>query len=584
MTSRTGAEQAPRLLEVTSVGPVGAVDQVNRAAVTATEPETGAGLLDLVERRQLRRLRRWGTVGALLMAIGSTSSYGAASPIPNPLDGLRVIGLLSRIGPAALACSYSGIGLLVLCWFLIGRLATPGRTRQLSRSQLTHTLAMWAVPFLFTPPIFSRDVYSYLGIGAMMQHGFDPYQLGPYDALGDGNPLAHQVDARWQHTSSPYGPAFLLIVRAIVAVTGNHVLLGVLLQRLVELVGVLLIVIALPRLARRCGVDPVSALWLGLLNPLLLFHLIAGGHNEALMLGCMLLGLEIGLSGVQRSAPSLPLRLIGGAALITVGVGIKATAALALAFLVVAVARERGGRWIDLLRVGAIVAGTAAVVFAALTVAAGVGLGWVHALAISGSVRSFLSVSTALAIGAGALGLLLGLGDHTDAIVDIMQPIGQGIAVLIGGWVLWRCWRPGLRGGALLNPVQGLGLALGALVLLGSVIQPWYLLWAALPLAASTGLSVFRRTTVWLTVIFAVIIMPNGATIPVFTIAAAVVVGVVVVGAVLFLLSRSGLPTASGRERAPLDPPFGVGPGGPDSDSQYGDEDVRDPLLGPARR
>ena len=581
MTSRAPANRAPTLLQVTTDGAAGAAGSVGVA--DDADRETGAGLLDLVERRQLWRLRRWGTVGALLMAIGSTSSYGAATPIPNPLDGLRVVGLLSRIGPAALACSYSGIGLLVLCWFLIGRLATPGRTRQLSRSQLTHTLAMWAVPFLFTPPIFSRDVYSYLGIGAMMQHGFDPYQLGPYDALGDGNPLAHQVDARWQHTSSPYGPAFLLIVRAIVAVTGNHVLLGVLLQRLVELVGVLLIVIALPRLARRCGVDPVSALWLGLLNPLLLFHLIAGGHNEALMLGCMLLGLEIGLSGAQKSASALPLRLVGGAALITVGVGIKATAALALAFLVVAVARERGGRWIDLLRVGVIVAGTAAVVFAALTVAAGVGLGWVHALAISGSVRSFLSVSTALAIGAGALGLLLGLGDHTDAIVDIMQPIGQGIAVLIGAWVLWRCWRPG-RGGALLNPVQGLGLALGALVLLGSVIQPWYLLWAALPLAASTGLSVFRRTTVWLTVIFAVIIMPNGATIPVFTIAAAVVVGVVVVGVVLVLLSRSGLPTALGREHAPPDPPIGVGPDGPGADSQYGDEDVRDPLLGPARR
>ncbi len=549
---------------------------------TGTDPDTG--LLDIVERRQLWRLRRWGTVGALLMAFGSTSSYGAATPIPNPLDGLRVVGLLSRIGPAALACSYSGIGLLVLCWFLIGRLATPGRTRQLSRSQLTHTLAMWAVPFLITPPIFSRDVYSYLGIGAMLQHGFDPYQQGPYDALGDGNPLAHQVDARWQHTSSPYGPAFLLVVRAIVAVTGNHVLLGVLLQRLVELVGVLLIVIALPRLARRCGVDPVSALWLGLLNPLVLFHLIAGGHNEALMLGCMLLGVEIGLSELDRVASTLPLRLIGGTALITVGVGIKATAALALAFLVVAVARKWGGRWIDLLRVGAIVAGTAVVVFAALTLAAGVGLGWVHALAISGSVRSFLSASTALALGAGQLGLLMGLGDHTDAIVDIMQPIGQGIAVLIGLWVLWRCWRPARGGGPLLNPVQGLGLALGALVLLGSVIQPWYLLWAALPLAASTGLSVFRRTTVWLTVIFSVIIMPNGATIPVFTIAAAVVVGVVVVGVVLVQLSRRGLPTAQGREHGPLDAPPGVGPDRPGGDSQYGDEDVRDPVLGPAGR
>src|SRR6195952_529861 len=172
-----------------------------------------AGVLDPVERRQLSRLRLWGTVGALLMMFGSTSSYGAATPIPNPVDGLRVIGLLSRVGPAALAVSYSGMGLVVLSWFLIGRLAAPGRARRLSRTQLTHTLAMWIVPFLVTPPIFSRDVYSYLAIGAMMVHGDNPYQSGPYTALGDGNALAHQVDLRWQYSSTPYGPAFLLIAK-----------------------------------------------------------------------------------------------------------------------------------------------------------------------------------------------------------------------------------------------------------------------------------------------------------------------------------------------------------------------------------
>ena len=51
-----------------------------------------------------------------------------------------------------------------------------------------------------------------------------------------------------------------------------------------------LIVWATPRLARRCGVAEVSALWLGAANPLLLMHLVAGIHNEALMLGLMLAG------------------------------------------------------------------------------------------------------------------------------------------------------------------------------------------------------------------------------------------------------------------------------------------------------
>ena len=55
-----------------------------------------AGALDAVEVKQLSRLRRWGTVGALLLMLGAGSSYGAATPIPNPVDGLRILGLLSR--------------------------------------------------------------------------------------------------------------------------------------------------------------------------------------------------------------------------------------------------------------------------------------------------------------------------------------------------------------------------------------------------------------------------------------------------------------------------------------------------------
>jgi alpha-1,6-mannosyltransferase len=479
-----------------------------------------------VERRQLSRLRRWGTVGALLLMLGTGSSYGAATPIPNPVDGLRVIGLLSRIGPAALACSYAGIGLIVLSWVLIGRLAAPGRVRRLSRSQLSHTLAMWAVPLLVTPPLFSRDVYSYLAIGSMMVNGFNPYESGPYDTLGDTDPYAHQVDVRWQHTPSPYGPVYLLIAEAVVKVAGQNVIAGTLIQRLVEVVGVAMIVWALPRLARICGFDPVAALWLGALNPLVLFHLIGGGHNEALMLGAMLAGMVIAWEW----------SLVAGVVLITLGVGVKATAGMALAFLVIMLALRAGGRWRDLLRIGVQVGAVAAVSFALFTWLAGVGFGWLAALGAPGTVRSFLSVSTTLGVGAGEAGLLLGLGDHTQAALDVMQPVGTLIGSVIAVAIMWQCWQRRI------NPVLGLGMAMGAFVLLAPVIQPWYLLWAALPLAASTADPRYRKATIWLTVLFSVTIMPNGATIPVYVIVQAVIVATVVVGTVFFFLRRAGLP------------------------------------------
>jgi len=502
--------------------------------LVSTPAAAGSEPLDALERSQLSRLRRWGTVGALLLMFGTGSSYGAATPIPNPVDGLRVIGLLSRIGPAALACSYAGIGLIVLSWVLIGRLAAPGRVRRLSRSQLSHTLAMWAVPLLVTPPLFSRDVYSYLAIGSMMVHGFNPYASGPYDTLGDADPYAHQVDVRWQHTASPYGPVYLLLAQAVVKVSGENVIAGTLIQRMVELVGVALIVWGLPRLARICGFDPVAALWLGALNPLVLFHLIGGGHNEALMLGAMLAGMVIAW---ERS-------LVLGVVLITLAVGIKATAGMTLAFLVIMLALRGGGRWRDLLRSGVQVGVIAAVTFAAFTWISGVGFGWLAALAAPGTVRSFLSASTTLGVGAGEAGLLLGLGDHTQAALDVMQPVGTLIGSVIALAIMWQAWQRRI------NPVLGLGMAMGAFVLLAPVIQPWYLLWAALPLAASTADPRYRTVTVWLTVLFSVTIMPNGATIPVYVIVQAVAVAAVVVGSVLVVLRRAGLPTSDGRVAA----------------------------------
>jgi alpha-1,6-mannosyltransferase len=185
------------------------------------------------------------------------------------------------------------------------------------------------------------------------------------------------------------------------------------------------------------------------------------------------------------------------------------------------------------------VGAVATLTFAAFTWLAGVGFGWVAALGAPGTVRSFLSVSTSLGVIAGQSGLLLGLGDHTQAVLDVMQPVGTLLGSAIAVVIMWQCWQRRI------NPILGLGMAMGAFVLLAPVIQPWYLLWAALPLAAATADPRYRTATIWLTVLFSVTIMPNGATIPVFVIVQAVVVAAVVVGSVLILLRRSGLPATS---------------------------------------
>ncbi|MDQ3904746.1 MAG: polyprenol phosphomannose-dependent alpha 1,6 mannosyltransferase MptB, partial [Actinomycetota bacterium] len=257
-----------------------------------TRARPGGTGLNATETCQLNTVRRFGTAGALLMGLGSLGA-GTAPVLGNPVVGHLVVGLFARMPTASLAVAYTGIAMVVLAWLWLGALANPGRARRISRTQLDRTMLMWAAPLLVAPPMFSRDVYSYLAQSAMVNRGLDPYVLGPAQALGIDHPLVRGIPTIWRNTPAPYGPLFLTLGRPIDWIAGEDVVLGVLLHRLLAVAGLVMVVWALPRLARRVGVSAVFALWLGAANPLVLFHLVSGVHNEALMIGMMLVGLEL---------------------------------------------------------------------------------------------------------------------------------------------------------------------------------------------------------------------------------------------------------------------------------------------------
>jgi hypothetical protein len=80
----------------------------------------------------------------------------------------------------------------------------------------------------------------------------------------------------------------------------------------------------------------------------------------------------------------------------------------------------------------------------------------------------------------------IGLGDHTDLAVSVFRLIFEVAAIAFIGWLIIK---PEGR-----TPVRGATLAFVAVVALGPVVQPWYLLWS-LPLAASSGLK--ARSLKW---------------------------------------------------------------------------------------
>ena len=503
------------------------------------------------ELTAMRRTRLFGATGTVLMGIGALGA-GARPVVQDPTFGVRVLNLPSRIQTVSLTMTTTGAVMMALAWLMLGRFALG--PRRMSRSQLDRTLLLWMIPLLIAPPMYSKDVYSYLAQSQIARNGLNPYEVGPAPGLGLDHVFTLSVPSLWRETPAPYGPLFLWIGRGISAITGENIVTAVLCHRIVVLVGVGLIVWATPRLARRCGVADVSALWLGVANPLLLMHLVAGIHNEALMLGLMLAGTEIAQRGIDYVGPLLPrpLRLptdraaatawapaamlIAGAVLITMSSQVKLPGLLALGFTTMALAHRWGGTVKALLSASALMGSLALAVMALIGWASGLGFGWLFTLGTANVVRSWMSPPTLLALGTGQVGILLGLGDHTTAVLSLTRAIGVLIIAVVVSWLLLAV----LRGR--LHPVGGLGVALGATVLLFPVVQPWYLLWAIIPLAAWATRPRFRIATIAVTLIVGIFgPTANGDRFALFQIVDATIASAVIT-AILIGLTLNRLP------------------------------------------
>ena len=202
--------------------------------------------------------------------------------------------------------------------------------------------------------------------------------------------------------------------------------LGIFAYRVLALAGLALIIWTLPRLARRCGVDVGLALWLGVGNPLVLFHLISGVHNESLMIGLMLAGIEVGLRAGTRV---LDPHLLGGAFLIVCASAVKLPALLVLGFLGLHWARLRGGRVRDVAVAAGVLTAVAVVVYTPLSVGTGRRARLDHhARGAHADPVAGCRSRTDLGLVGGQVGILGGLGDHTDAVLSLFRGVGLAIA------------------------------------------------------------------------------------------------------------------------------------------------------------
>lgn len=471
-----GTETAPEGAEAP-----GNTEKTGTTGKSDTTGSTGAPAAALEKAATAKRAIVLGTIGSVLLLLGGLGA--AAGPVNDPIFSDGPISWI-RYGHGKMLATivvYTGYVLLVWAWIRLGRQVLAGRV---GTRPVLIAAACWTVPMLFAPAMFTSDVYSYLAQGAVALEGHDPYAFGP--GVLSTPELLVDVHPFWLDQPSPYGPVFLLLAKGIVTLTGTNILAGALLMRLVLVTGLGLLVWALPGLVRHLGGRLPVAAWMLLAGPLTVVHLVGGPHNDVLMIGFLAAGTLL----------LLDRRHVAGFVLVTLAVAVKASALVAVPFLVwVWAGHLSSTRWRNFARACASAVAVFAVVLAAVSLLAGVNVGWIQHVDASSKLVNWLGTPTALG---ELLHQIIGIAVQVPAetVVGITRIVGQVILVFILVRLWWRS-----RAAEGPDVVRAAALALFAVAMLSPTLLPWYLTWslvlaAGLPwkprqLAVFVGVSVF---------------------------------------------------------------------------------------------
>lgn len=470
----------------------------------------------------------WGALGfagSVVLTLAGTHLLGAGAVkwwfSPKLVSGHTATGLVFYAGVAALVMAWLGLGLEV-------RRPAPPSVRT-----LVAIGALWSLPLALGAPLFSRDVYSYIAQGTLLHLGHNPYHVAPVALAHLGQ--RHTLDAVsriWRHTTAPYGPLFLTIVGWFVGATGGNLVVSAILVRLLEIVGVALLALSLPRLARLAGGDPRRAVWLVVLSPLVLLQLVSPAHNDILMVGLMVVGVTVAL---ER-------RPLLGIAICALAATVKVPAAAAAVFIAVVWVREMPDTR-DRVRSLALAALVFAVVIGVVSAATGVGLSWISSSVFSTPNKVHLAITPATIAGYTAAMLLrdvgVAVGDGTLA--HLFTRIVFAFTGVFALWLLYRVRRDTL--------VKYLGIVLVVVAVGGPAAWPWYLCWGLALLAACP------KGPLWVGIpavllAGALVVKPTG--ILALSIGAApyvfIVYVLIAVIAVVYVRRRTRIPPANGRE------------------------------------
>ncbi len=149
------------------------------------------------------------------------------------------------------------------------------------------------------PPLTSADILMYAAYGRLQRQGIDPYSITPAEVFRQAfDPVLVWTERPWQDTPSVYGPVASLSQWVANMLGGDSMHAVVFWLQLTAVVPFLVICAVMVKLAHGDAARQTRSVLFTIVNPLLIWAVIAGGHNEALTLVFAIVGLYF----VRRSA------------------------------------------------------------------------------------------------------------------------------------------------------------------------------------------------------------------------------------------------------------------------------------------
>lgn len=344
---------------------------------------------------------------------------------------LLVIGLFALLVPAFRRAERSGTGSRPLLFILIGSF-------------------LLSLPLLLTYPINATDIYRYVIRGRIASvYGQSPFTV---PAAGFTNDPFISLAGEWAGETSPYGPIWELVASGITAISGDNLLAGVLLFKLLALACFLATTVVLWSLLPE-GRSRAAYTLLWAWNPALLLIFVVDGHNDALMV----LWLTLGYWLTQRGRASTGFLVMSLAALT------KPIAVLALPFFFIELFQHRSPD----LRRALFITGVGVLLLTWLAF-----LPWAES---GNSLQTTLDLASRLlreATGGAAFSpavwVYMALGQNVA--IKTIGTIAQGLFAAVALWLVWLAIRGRLA-------LRGVADTFYAYIVTALNFRLWYATW-----------------------------------------------------------------------------------------------------------